>query len=219
MPHKRKDLKIKGPNLWYLVGLIASDGCLSSDGRHIDITSKDYNFLSDLVKKLAIDNRVTIKNRGTKKQAYHIQIANRDFYDFLLSIGLMQKKSLKLGTLNIPSKFFADFLRGLIDGDGCIRRWIHPSNNGEQWSLRISSGSEAFIKWLKITIETLLRIEGKIYKETKNHWRLKYGKMAAREIIKKCYYENSFSLQRKMKLARQCLTSHRGWSKSFTVNF
>ena len=43
----REDSKliIESPNIWYLVGLIASDGYLSSDGRHIDITSIDYEFL------------------------------------------------------------------------------------------------------------------------------------------------------------------------------
>ncbi len=28
-------------NLAYAVGLITTDGCLSKDGRHIDLTSKD----------------------------------------------------------------------------------------------------------------------------------------------------------------------------------
>lgn len=201
------------------MGLITSDGCLSSDGRHVDITSKDCNFLTELTRKMKIRNRVCMKNRGTEKEAYRIQIANRNFYDFLMSIGLMQNKSLRLGILNIPSKFFVDFLRGLIDGDGCIRSWIHPSNNGKQWSLRISSGSEVFIKWLKITVEDLLRVKGKLYRETNRHWRLKYGKMAAIQIIKKCYYDDCLGLQRKVRLAKNCLNSPRGWEKSHTVNF
>ena len=32
--------KIKPNDLWYLVGLVATDGSLSLDGRHINITSK-----------------------------------------------------------------------------------------------------------------------------------------------------------------------------------
>ena len=34
--------------LWYLVGLITADGCLSPDGRHIDITAKYREFLKQL---------------------------------------------------------------------------------------------------------------------------------------------------------------------------
>jgi len=220
MPHKRKDLKIKGANLWYLVGLIASDGCLSKDGRHIDITAKDYNFLKALVEKLNISNKIGVKNRGTKKQAYRIQIANRDFYDFLLSIGLMPKKSLNMNSLNIPRAYFLDFLRGMIDGDGCIRRWTHPTNKREQWSLRIYSGSIVFISWLKDAVEILLRAKGMLYKnKDRRDWVLKYGKMATREIVKKCYYDGCIALQRKAILANDCLSSYRGWSKSRTVNF
>lgn len=40
MANRRKELNIEGANLWYLVGLITSDGCLSKDGRHVDITAK-----------------------------------------------------------------------------------------------------------------------------------------------------------------------------------
>ena len=60
MPNKRKELKIEGRNLWYLVGLIATDGCLSSDGRHIDITSKDYIFLDEIKREVGITNSIGI---------------------------------------------------------------------------------------------------------------------------------------------------------------
>ena len=217
MPRQRKELKIEGVNLWYLVGLIASDGCLCKDGRHIDITSKDQDFLQEIKERLGLISRVCIKNKNMNKQAYRIQIANKGFYNFLLSIGLMQNKSLIIGEIRVPDKFFIDFLRGVIDGDGCIRRWIHPSNNGEQWSLRIYSGSGAFIKWLKNTIGAFLKIKGKLYRETDTKRILKYGKMAAREIAQKCYYKGCFGLSRKIKLAEECSGSYRGWNKSKTV--
>ncbi|MFH1441198.1 MAG: LAGLIDADG family homing endonuclease [Candidatus Omnitrophota bacterium] len=184
MSNKRKDLKIEGANLWYLVGLITSDGCLCKDKRHVDVTSKDKDFLQGIREQLGLISKVCVKNKGTLKQAYRIQIANKGFYDFLLSVGLVQNKSLILGTLNVPRQFFIDFLRGMIDGDGCIRRWIHPSNGREQWSLRIYSGSKEFIEWLKETTEALLKIRGKLYKQSNSQWVLKYGKMAAKEITR-----------------------------------
>lgn len=218
MPHKRKELNIKGSNLWYLVGLIASDGCLSSDGRHIDITAKDRNFLTELTKKLKIRNRVCLKNRGTNKEAYRIQIANRNFYDFLVSIGLTQNKSLNLGPIKTPVLYFVDFLRGLIDGDGGMQRWIHRTNRREQWNLRVASGSEKFLIWLRDEIERLMNVKGRVYSESATQFRLKYGKMAARAIAEKCYYKGCFGLQRKIALAKDCVESYKGWSISKTVN-
>lgn len=217
MPQKRKDLKIEGSNLWYLVGLITSDGCLSSDGRHIDITSKEYEFLESIKTHLGISNRIGTKYNAIKQRAYHIQIGNRNFYEFLLSVGITPNKSLTLGPLKVPNGYFVDFLRGLIDGDGCIRRWIHPSNKREQWSLRIFSGSKQFIDWLNNVAEQLLKVRGKMHKNATNTWVLKYGKMAAKEIAAQCYYKDCFGLDRKIKLARECLASYIGWSKSKTV--
>lgn len=217
MANRRKELNIEGANLWYLVGLITSDGCLSSDGRHIDITSNDQDLLQTIKGQLGLISKVCIKNKKMQKKAYRIQIANKGFYEFLLSIGLMKKKSLILGALNIPNQFFIDFLRGEIDGDGCIRHWIHPSNNREQWSLRIYSGSGVFIEWLKKTAEVVLKIRGKIHKKDGSVWVLKYGKMAAQEIARSCYYRGCLGLERKIKLAQDCLGSYKGWSQSKTV--
>jgi len=217
MPNKRKDLNVKGPNLWYLVGLIASDGCLCKDGRHVDITAKEQDFLQRIKGSLGIVNKVCIKNRGTSKQAYRIQIANRNFYEFLLSIGLTQHKSLTLGAVKVPPIYFVDFLRGLIDGDGCIRAWLHPSNNKEQWSLRIYSGSEKFIEWLRSATGVLLKIRGRIHKQSDSLWILKYGKMATRVVANKCYYKDCLGLERKIRLAQECRSSYAGWQQSRTV--
>ncbi|MDD4980438.1 MAG: LAGLIDADG family homing endonuclease [Candidatus Omnitrophica bacterium] len=210
-------MKIEGSNLWYLVGLIATDGCLCPDGRHIDITSKDSQFLQAIKDATGLKNKIGIKYNSKNQRCFHIQVGNKNLYNFLLSIGLTQNKSLTLGALEIPNQYFVDFLRGVIDGDGCIRRWVHPTNKGEQWSLRIYSGSEEFVHWLSDTIAGLLEVFGKIHNSRNNFWVLKYGKMAAREIAKQCYYKHCFGLERKINLAQQCLSSYTGWDKSTTV--
>ncbi len=217
MPNRRKELNIRGSNLWYLVGLIATDGCLCTDGRHVDITSKDYSFLENIKHRAGISNKIGVKYNGNKQKSFHFQIGNKKFYELLLSIGLTQNKSLTLGEIKVPSKYFVDFLRGVIDGDGCIRRWLHSSNNKEQWSLRIYSGSERFVNWLSSITEQWLKVFGKVHRSGNNLWVLKYGKLAAREIARACYYKNCFGLERKIKLAHQCFSSYRGWSTSKTV--
>jgi len=204
--------------LWYLVGLIASDGCLSSDGRHIDITSSDYNHLLMLKDSLGLTNAITKKRGSNNLVAFHMQIANKNFYEFLLSIGLTPKKSLTIERVEIPQAYFYDFLRGLIDGDGGMQRWVHCTNRREQWNLRISSGSKRFLEWLQNEIVRFIGAHGKLYAERPSTFRLKFGKMAAREIIKQCYYKGCLGLDRKIKLAKECFGSYKGWSKSKTVH-
>jgi len=220
MPHKKKKLGLKGSTLWYLVGLITSDGSLSKDGRHIDVTSKDRDYLIGLKGFTGLHNRVTLKHGYKGAAAYHIQFANRDFYDFLLGIGLMPRKSLILKEMRVERDYFGDFARGLIDGDGCIRTWTHPTNGSRQWSLRIYSGSEEFLKWFGNKMELCFGAGGKIYKESSSRgikYTLKYGKMAAEAVLKNCYYDNAFAMKRKARLALSCINSDKGWRKSKTV--
>ena len=218
MPHKRKDLKLTGSNLWYLVGLITSDGSLSKDGRHVDITSSNYEFLCGVNKLIGSDIKIGVKYGGFKRQkAFHIQITNRNFYEFLLSIGLMPNKSLILEKVEVPDSHFNDFLRGLIDGDGGIQKWVHHTNKREQWNLRVASGSKKFLEWLQNKIENLIGVKGGLYTQSPTQHRLKYGKMAAKVITQKCYYEGAFALERKKNLADLCINSYRGWVRSKTI--
>lgn len=214
--------KLPGEILWYLVGLIVSDGSLSVDKRHIDITAKDKAFLRKIKVAASLPQRVTAKSNGRGQTSHHIQIGSVSFYRFLISIGLMSNKSKRLGMIKVPEKHFAPFLRGVIDGDGGIRNWVHPGNGHEQWSLRIVSGSRHFLTWLRKETARLMRAKGKLYRETGagfDKFVLKYGKMSAIEICRICYTDlgNALWLDRKYQLALKCVSSRRGWNKSKTV--
>jgi hypothetical protein len=42
---------------------------------------------------------------------------------------------------------------------------------------------------------------------------LKFGKFAAKIILKKCYYEGALAMERKLKKAQKCILSENGLSK------
>lgn len=208
---------------WYLVGLIVSDGSLSVDKRHIDITSKDYRFLKSVKKIVSLPQKINIKSNGRKSTFYRIQIGSVILYQKLLSIGLTPNKSKKIGSLKIANSYFNDFLRGVIDGDGGFRRWYHSANLNEQWSLRITSGSEQFLIWLQRYILKFIGVKGKIYYNSlKGHeaFVIKFGKMAAIKICGACYVQkkNLPKLTSKYQLAMKCyLSRKKGWKHSKTV--
>jgi hypothetical protein len=106
------------PSIAYCVGLITSDGCLSKDGRHLDLTSVDQDQLNNFCKAIGRDIYIAPKQNRSSTPAFHIQFSDVAFYDFLLSVGLTPAKSHTIGALDIPAKYYADFLRGLFDGDG-----------------------------------------------------------------------------------------------------
>lgn len=220
------DLKVVAPqHLWYVVGFIAADGNLSSDGRHINITSKDVPHLRKIKRALLLSSKIGFKARGGSMEKIYgvLQFSDVRFYRYLLNIGLQPRKSLILDSLQIPNQYFRDFLRGLIDGDGTVRTWDHSSNGNEQWELRIFSAAPKFIGWLHRKIEDHFGVKGALIPQTESARRntmynLKFGKMAARKILAACYYEKALALARKQRLAKQCVESYVGWTRSLTVN-
>ena len=209
---------------WYLVGLVATDGCLINNGRRVTITAKDRRYLMQLRKMLGLKTKIARKRGGFGDTIGHdLNIGRKIFYNRLLEIGLTPRKSLTLGSLRVPPEEFQDFLRGVIDGDGSIRSWMHPTNGREQWSLRIVSASKPFVRWISDTIGFLWNVTGKIHKEPARSERhhpkyiLKYGKLAAKVILGECYSPGGFALERKRKIAIRCISGSVGWSRSKTV--
>ena len=114
------------PEFAYAIGLLTTDGNLSSDSRHFDLTSKDKEQLENFLRCLGIKNKIGIKTSGLGKKSFRVQFGDVTFYKFLLNIGLTSNKSKKLGALDIPDKYFFDFLRGHFDGDGTFYSYFDP---------------------------------------------------------------------------------------------
>jgi len=187
------------PDLAYAVGLIATDGNLSKDGRHLTVTSADRDMLETLCACLGLENRIT-PHMGFLRFYYRVQWSDRQFYDWLLSIGLMPAKSLRLGALKIPDEYFADFVRGCLDGDGSIQvytdRWNTFKNEKyvyERLFVIFTSASLPFLEWLQASIACLIGVSGSIIaiKLQPGHppcWELKYAKRDSIRLLKWLYY-------------------------------
>lgn len=197
-PKPKGKVKIKwSSNFAYAIGLIASDGNLSSNKRHISFKVTDLELARAYRKCLGIEDIKisTIKIEG-RKPAYRIQFGDVIFYNFLLKIGLMPKKSLILRRIMIPDKFYFDFLRGEFDGDGSSNSyWDKRWRSSFLMYLNFSSGSTSFLAWLQETTKKLANIKGHItsYKHSskKNKfYQLKYAKKEAMVLYKKMYYNS-----------------------------
>lgn len=191
-----KKVKIKwSPGFAYVIGLITSDGSLSKDARHVNFTSKDLDLIIYFKKYLKINNKIDKKSRSSidEKKYYFIQIGDVNFYKFLVEIGLKPNKSKKLEKLDIPLKYFFDFLRGFFDGDGRVvsffdKRW----KNSFMFYIVFSSASPKFINWVRKNIELLVNIRGHISKaKGVSTVQLKYGKKESQVLIRKMYYSKN----------------------------
>lgn len=186
--------------LAYAVGMIATDGNLSPDGRHLSIRSADYDLLETIQRCLELENRI-VSMRTLLSTYYSLQWGDRAFYLWLESIGMMPAKSLVLGALAVPDAFFPDFLRGVIDGDGCIRiyqdRWNtfkNPKYVYERVYITIASASSPFLEWIQSQTIRLLGIKGALVARGQRPnrspaWELKYAKKDSLVLFEWIYYD------------------------------
>ncbi len=177
--------------LAYAVGLITTDGCLSKDKRHIDFTSKDFEQVLNFQNCLNINVKYRLKNSGSVKEKiyYSIQFSNVKLYKFLNGIGLYPNKSKTLAEVKVPSKYFADFLRGLFDGDGySTSYWSNQHKNSYVLYTGFVSASLKHLKWLQRKIYKLFKIKGSLNLKG-NTYQLRFAKYSSLQLIQIMYYK------------------------------
>ncbi|MBU4369459.1 hypothetical protein KKG58_01710 [Patescibacteria group bacterium] len=191
----------------YAIGLITTDGCLSPDGRHFDFTSKDIQLIKTFKKCLGLKVKIGTKNSGySKKKYYHVQFGNVVLYKWLLNIGLMPNKSKIIGVLKIPDKYFFDFLRGHLDGDGYVRKFqdqVYP--NSQRVYTNFHSASLKHLQWLQERTKKLLSINGFIMHKIRE-FSLTYAKKESLKLLSHLYYDSNVPcLRRKYKIVESLL--------------
>ncbi len=185
----------------YALGLLATDGNLSKDGRHITFTSKDKEQVNNFLEALCIKATIGKTYSGaTGKPAFRVQISDILFHQFLVSIGITPNKSKTIREVLVPPELLIDFVRGVFDGDGSFHayrdtRW----KSSFMYYLSFATASLAFAEFLQGIIFEVCDAQGAIKRAKKSSvWQLAYAKAASQKIIKAMYHKpHSRALSRK----------------------
>lgn len=180
-------------NFAYAIGLLTTDGSLSIDGRHINLTSKDLDQIQTFARILNLKNKIGRKysSYAHEKKYFQIQFGNVKFYRFLQKIGLTPNKTKTLKSLTIPDRYFADFLRGHLDGDGCTYSyWDKRWKSSFMLYTTFVSASLNHLEWIKDTIKNLYEVEGRIKFSGKSTYQLVYAKNASVKLLAIMYYSS-----------------------------
>lgn len=176
----------------YTVGLMASDGCLSNDGRHLILVSTDIdqleNFVAAIGRSLPISKHESGKDRYSRKQGYRVQFSDVGYYDFLLSVGLTPNKSKTIPALDVPSQYYGHFLRGLFDGDGTTYAYNDPRwPTSYLYYVGFSSASVMFLEYLVKKNKELFGVKGSSMRVSPRVATLVYGKSDSYKIYRGMY--------------------------------
>lgn len=172
----------------YIVGLMATDGNLSRDGRHLSFDSGDLQLIHTYLSCLGHPYAHTrIKWSGLGGMDYQVQFSDVRFHRWLRGIGLMPRKSLILGGIDVPDEFLHPTLRGLFEGGGHISNFTHrptvrtyPNYEYERLWVYFNSASRRHLEWVHARVAQDLSLNGSLEKlpdreGRHDFFRLKYG--------------------------------------------
>lgn len=209
-------------NIAYAIGLLVTDGSLSSDGRHITFTSKDYNLILAFKYCLSLTGKICINPPSalSKHTVYKVQISNVTLYRWLNAIGIYSQKTLTIAELQIPDPIFCDFLRGHLDGDGSIVHYKDTYLTKQKKTyiydrlfIYFLSASKSHMQWIQKTIQRLYCVHGSVSVlpqkslGTHNIYRLKFSTKEAKTLLPVMYWKASVPcLRRKFIIAQPYLS-------------
>ena len=112
---------IELPEVQYWLGLLATDGNLSTKGCRLNLSlqEQDRYILEALKTFMKSTNTISEYTSRFNTKIYSFNIKNKEVHNFLNSLGITPAKSKTL-KLNIPLTW--DAIKGIIDGDGSVRK-------------------------------------------------------------------------------------------------
>lgn len=185
---------------FYWLGFMYADGCISSTGNRIEVhlALKDIEHLEKFRKFL---NHTTSIRTGTDKrgiQFCHLSVRNKHMWNTLNTLGCIPRKTL---ILEFPNKsifkqnlfFVKAFIRGYVDGDGCLTIYKDSRCNTLRTTLKLK-GQEKFLK----VVNQFFCNKGYIRKcGDENVYDLEFSPRVSRSVARLLYSDATIYLERK----------------------
>lgn len=203
--------EIKTPNQAYWLGFIFADGWITMNDSYkncelgIELCSIDEQQLIDFNNELGGVHRITnahyekyICNHKnvSKTDTVCIRIYSKQIVEDLIKHNVLTNKTLKSDYPIVDDNLFFDFLRGYIDGDGCI--YVNENKTSAS-CVHITSSHCEVLNYLKSKL-SLYGIKSNIYKEKESKYRIYINHKNSIKLLDLIYYDDNVQkLDRKYK--------------------
>jgi intein/homing endonuclease len=182
----------------YILGLIYSDGCLSFDNhtRRYRITiAMNEKDLMERVRSLMTPNKKLYEYRhpNGRRETFSVISTNNQDIEYLINLGITERKSLTVKYPIIPVELYSHFIRGYFDGDGSVYKNVtstHYKGIKKQYeyiNVSFTTGSYSFAQELK-SVLMMNKIRCNIVKDSRNNHQSWYVKIYEREAVKNLFY-------------------------------
>jgi intein-encoded DNA endonuclease-like protein len=119
--------KINTPNKAYIIGLLYADGCVCKSNNTVSIAlqEQDKDILDQINSEIGSNRPLRFLKYNDKNSNWHNQyqltINSGHIVNKLIQLGIIPNKSLNIEFPQwLSEDLYFHFLRGYIDGDGCI---------------------------------------------------------------------------------------------------
>lgn len=158
----------------YVLGYWYADGSLENTpynrGKYIRVTSAERHIIFKIRRWLSSKHNITVARPTwpNGESCYVLRIGSHTLYDALTDHGLYPKKSLTITFPDIPKDYLNDFIRGYLDGDGCVYLQLTRGKTKKKIVKKLSviftSGSRVFLQQLSSLLKRVLGVrQNKIY--------------------------------------------------------
>jgi len=201
------------PEMAYIVGLTATDGCLLTGFRKINFKSCDRDLVALYLRLLGRTNRIKDAITRTGGIVYFTEFGDTRLYRWMLTIGLTPRKSLTLGAIDVPDDYLAATLRGLFEGDGNIENFVdrptkrlYPNYRYERLRTNFNSASRRHLEWIQHRVALRFGLTGYLAQQPKREgrhdfFRLRYSNKESVVLLSEMYPTSDVpKLERKWKI-------------------
>lgn len=193
--------EITTPNQAYWLGFIYADGWVVCNYKHrnyelgIELCDIDEQQLIDFNNELGGVHTIIHKHYEKYICDYKnisivdtvcIRIYSKQIITDLISHNVLENKTLKKEYSIVDDSLFFDFLRGYIDGDGCI----YNNKDFKKSQVHITSSHDNILLYLKEKL-LLYNIECYVYKEKDRKYRLCIKNKDIIRFLDMIYYNSS----------------------------
>jgi hypothetical protein len=207
---------------YYLLGAFITDGTIGQSGFYSILTSVDVDWLEIIAKIIS----PTLLPQSNNNKVKRLKISNKEITTWFQSHGCLPAKSLTVKLPQIPDEYFRDFLRGCIDGDGCItygnyktvskygKEYYYPTHN-----CYLCSSSFVFLEkiteklvalGLKASLSEIKKVksilDGREIIPKNPHYRISFGGQTCYDLLNYAYYPgHKLAMPRKNLLAQEII--------------
>ena len=173
----------------YFLGLLLTDGYVVHNTVGLDLTDEDcIQFISSAVQK----PYKSYERDGNRKTRHRLIINNPNLVKDVSRFGVVPNKTKILDRLALQEheqKYLPYIIRGMIDGDGWIRK------DGKEFYICTASYNMAL--WIKHVLENNLYMSEVNIDEAQRVWQVRTANARNIDILKVLVYDKPFGMKRK----------------------